>query len=346
MQKENKLSEKKLFKRLAAFTDIHYGLRHNSRQHNNDCEEFVDWFIEEAKERNCETCIFLGDWHHHRNSINVSTLNYTMRCLRKLNNAFDDVYMIIGNHDLFYKEKRDVHSIIMGEEFENIHLVDEPLIKDDVAIMPWIVGDEWKQIPDIKTKYMFGHFEIPGFRMNAHVEMPDQGTVNRGHFKHQDYVFSGHFHKRQFNGNVHYIGNPFGHNFADADDFDRGAMFLEWGGDPEYVNYNYGPKYIKIYLSDLLEDPEYYMHDKLHAKILVDLDLNYEDVNFIRDTFQSNYNIRDFRLIQEKNLEHTETDYEGNVSLESVDEIVVDQLNNIDSEVYDNKKLIDLYNRL
>ena len=38
-----------LFKKVACFTDIHFGLRNNSRQHNTDCEEFVLWFIKEAK---------------------------------------------------------------------------------------------------------------------------------------------------------------------------------------------------------------------------------------------------------------------------------------------------------
>ena len=69
---------KKLFKKVACFTDIHFGMRNNSRTHNDDCEAFIKWFIDEAQARGCETCIFLGDWHHHRAQINVSTLNYTI----------------------------------------------------------------------------------------------------------------------------------------------------------------------------------------------------------------------------------------------------------------------------
>ena len=38
-----------MFKKAACFTDIHFGLKNNSRQHNNDCENFVNWFIDEAK---------------------------------------------------------------------------------------------------------------------------------------------------------------------------------------------------------------------------------------------------------------------------------------------------------
>jgi len=37
------------FKKVACFTDIHFGLKGNSRIHNDDCEQFVKWFIEHAK---------------------------------------------------------------------------------------------------------------------------------------------------------------------------------------------------------------------------------------------------------------------------------------------------------
>ena len=40
--------------------------------------------------------------------------------------------------------------------------------------------------------------------MNAMVQMPDHGELKAEHFEHQEYVFSGHFHKRQINGNVTY----------------------------------------------------------------------------------------------------------------------------------------------
>jgi len=38
-----------LFKKAAVFTDIHFGLKSNSLQHNQDCANFVDWFITKAK---------------------------------------------------------------------------------------------------------------------------------------------------------------------------------------------------------------------------------------------------------------------------------------------------------
>ena len=33
-----------LFKKAAVCTDIHWGLKSNSLQHNLDCDQFIDWF--------------------------------------------------------------------------------------------------------------------------------------------------------------------------------------------------------------------------------------------------------------------------------------------------------------
>jgi len=81
-----------LFKKVAAFTDLHVGLKGNSQLHLQDCEEFVDWFIEKAKDAGCDTGIFLGDWHHQRNSINLITLDTSVRLLEKLGKALTNLF--------------------------------------------------------------------------------------------------------------------------------------------------------------------------------------------------------------------------------------------------------------
>ena len=82
-----------LFKKAAVFTDIHYGLKSNSLQHNQDCDNFVNWFIKKAKDEGCETCFFLGDWHHHRASINLHTLQFSLQAIEKLSKNFDRTEM-------------------------------------------------------------------------------------------------------------------------------------------------------------------------------------------------------------------------------------------------------------
>jgi DNA repair exonuclease SbcCD nuclease subunit len=338
-------STTKLFDKVVCFTDIHFGLRHNSKEHNQDCLDFLDWLIECAKERGADTCIFLGDWHHHRSNINILTLDYTMQALRKLNNSFKKTYIMVGNHDLFYREKRDVHSMVVGSEFPNLVLVDKPIVEGDVALIPWLVEDEWKDITNIKSKYLFGHLELPGFKMNAMVEMPDHGTINASQFTHQEYVFSGHFHKRQTKGKITYMGNPFGHNYSDVWDFERGGMFLEWDKEPEFLDYENGPRFISINLAALLENPEIYLKPKTYLQVTVDIDITYEEATFLRETFLTQYNVREFKLVKNPD-EDASKDMGGTISFKTVDQIVIEQLMSIDSATIDTNKLIEIYNGL
>jgi len=336
-----------LFKHAACFTDIHFGYRNNSRTHNIDCEEFVTWFIKESKARGCETCIFLGDLHHNRSSVNVSTLNYSVSNLKALSDAFDDIYMLVGNHDLFYREKREINSFPYGELFENIHIINDDILEQgNVALVPWLIGDEWKKMKKLKSKYVFGHFELPHFMMNAIVEMPDYGELQTADFHAADYVFSGHFHKRQIREKVHYLGSPFAHNYADAWDDDRGCMFLEWGGEPTYVNYD-GPRYIRINLSDLIDAPEDYLNDKTYCRTMLDVPISYEEANFIKETFMAQFNPRELSLVPMKKEEiSAETVNNGEIIVESVDQIVYNQLQSVESDIISQKLLMDIYNNL
>jgi DNA repair exonuclease SbcCD nuclease subunit len=335
-----------LFKKVACFTDIHFGLKSNSLTHNQDCEEFVDWFISQAKIAGADTCIFLGDWHHNRNSINLITLDTSIRCLEKLGAAFEQFFWFPGNHDLFYKDKRDIHSSAFGRHIPGVTVVDRVTTLDDVTLVPWLVGDEWKAMKDLKSKYVFGHFELPKFFMNAMVQMPDHGELRAEDFNGPDYIFSGHFHKRQTNNKVVYIGNAFPHNFADAWDDDRGMMLLEWGGTPQFINWDNAPKFRTIKLSKLIDEKDSIMKSKMYLKVHLDIDITYEEANFIKETYIAEHDIREISLIQEKNNIETGVEDNPDAKFESVDQIVTEQLLNIESESIDKKKLLEIYQSL
>ena len=333
-----------LFQTAACFTDIHYGLKSNSHTHLNDCHRYMDWFISEAKARNAETCIFLGDWSHQRASVNIATMNASIRDLKKLNDNFEKVYFITGNHDLYYRDKRELNSVEYARDLPNFVMVDEWFIEGDVAIIPWLVQDEWRKIKKIKAKYMFGHLELPYFKMNAMVEMPDHGGLQSDHLTGPEYVFSGHFHKRQYKNNIHYIGNAFPHNYADAGDWERGAMFLTWGEEPSYVNWPDCPKYKTLTLSELLADHANLLDEYTYARVKLDIDISYEEANFIREQFGEQYNVREIALLPIK--DQAEEFEGGDIQFESVNQIVLSQLDTIESTTIKKDMLIDIYNGL
>ena len=336
-----------LFKKVACFTDIHFGLRNNSRQHNTDCEEFVLWFIKEAKKAKCETCIFLGDWHHHRASINVSTMNYTMSNLEFLSKAFTNVFVIMGNHDLFYRDKREINSVAFGSLYDNIHIVNSIFTEGDVSIIPWLVQDEWKEMPGIKSRYIFGHFELGGFQMNQLIAMPDTGGLQKTHFKNQEFVFSGHFHSRQQQKNVIYMGNTFPHNYSDTWQDDRGMMILEWGEDPIYKAWPNAPSFKTLNLSTLVDDPEKYLKPKTYIRVTLDIDISYEEATHIKQVFTEKYNLREIVLMPQREDEYADDWSAGDGAVfESVDQIVLNELTAIKSTHISNQKLIDIYTQL
>ena len=336
-----------MFKKAAVFTDIHLGNKGNSRVHNQDCEDFVDWYIATAQANNCETGIFCGDWHHNRNSLNLTTMDTTIRCLEKLGAAFDNFYMFAGNHDLYYKDKRDVKSTEFAKHIPGITVVDEIKVIDDVALVPWLVGDEWRRIEKLQAKYLFGHFELPSFYMNAMVQMPDHGELKAEHFKNQQYVFSGHFHKRQVQGKIHYIGNAFPHNYADAWDDNRGMMILdrENNAEPEYINWDDCPKYRTVKLSQLIDEQNTLIKSKMYLRVNLDIDVSYEEATYVKETFMELYGCREITLIPQKQMEEINTNLDI-AQFESVDQIVSKEIQAIDTDSFDKKLLLDIYNEL
>ena len=336
-----------MFKKAAVFTDIHLGLKGNSKVHNDDCEEFVDWFIQNAKDNGCETGIFCGDWHHNRNSLNLTTMDATIRSMEKLGASFEQFFFFDGNHDLYYKDKRDVNSTAFAKHIPGITFIDKITTKEDVTLVPWLVGEEWKKIKNIKSKYMFGHFELPSFYMNAMVQMPDTGELQASHFEHQEYVFSGHFHKRQKQGKIYYIGNAFPHNYADAWDDKRGMMILdrENNKEPEYIDWEDCPKYRTTTLSQLLDPKQNIIKSKMYLRVTIDVPISYEEASFIKETFISQHKCREISLIPKKQVEEISTELDIQ-QFESVDQIVAGEIAAIDSDNFNKKTLMDIYSDL
>jgi DNA repair exonuclease SbcCD nuclease subunit len=305
--------------------------------------------INEAKDRDINICIFMGDFFHNRSNININTLDYGLQIMNLLNDSFDMTYFLVGNHDMYHKNKRDVTSINMASVFERIHFINQIETIDDCAFIPFMVDDEYKKLPSLRCKYVFGHLELPGYLLNKMVEMPDHGKETENSFDGCEYVFSGHFHKRQAKvtskgTKILYTGNCFPHNFSDTWDDARGIMFLEHGGEPEFKMWHGAPRYRTFTLSELLSEPTYYLEDNVIAKVQVDIPVTMDEIGFIRETFCKMYKIREFNIIPGKRaIENNFGTEEFASNTESVDEIVIAQINENKSNVIDNELLIQLY---
>lgn len=336
-----------LFKKAVTLTDIHFGRQGNSQIANQDNIDFIEWFIEEAKTWGAETCIMLGDWHDNRHSLHVSTMNYSLKAMQMLNDAFKVVHWIPGNHDLFYRDKRDVSSVEFARHLPNISIVRKPTTVGGVTLLPWLIGDEHKTMKSLKSRYAFGHLELGGFMMNAKVEMPEHAhSINAEHFSGMDYAFSGHFHIRQQKGRVVYTGNVMPFNFSDNWDEDRGMMFLEWGKEPFFKAWPDQPLFRTMKLSELLEKPQKLLKPKLIARVSIDIDITYEEAQIIKDTFVAEYGLRKVELAPQSKGAADDQDFAGEVVYQTVDQIVVDGLMSVQSIGLKPERLVQIYKTL
>jgi hypothetical protein len=270
-----------------------------------------------------------------------------MQCLELLNSNFSQVFFLTGNHDLYYRDRRDVQSVAWAGYLPNVHLINDIFSEGDVTICPWLVGDEIKQVKKIKSKYTFGHFELPNFYMNAQVLMPEHaGGVTVDDLSNIGQVFSGHFHKRQSRSNIWYIGNAFPHNYADAGDDARGMMILEWDKDPEFYSWPRQPIYRVYKLSEILENPEGLLLIDSHVRVHLDIEISYEEANFLRETWIPEHKLREMALIPIKGAVLDQGQNSDGLKFESVDQIIIDQINAIESNSFDKKILLDIYNNL
>lgn len=338
-----------LFKKAATLTDVHFGRSSNSPMANQDNIDFIRWFVDKARTEGCETCIMMGDWHDNRNSLQISTMDYSMLGMEMLNEGFEKVFWIPGNHDLLYRDKRDVSSVSFSKYIPNIHLVREPLTDGDVTILPWLVGDEKKMIRHLKSRYVFGHLELNGgFQMNARVPMPDHaGNLGVEDFVNPEFVFTGHFHFRQAQKNVIYTGNTFPFNFSDDWDEDRGMMILEWGKDPVFHKWDEQPLFRTMTLSQLLTEPDRMLKPKLTARVNLDIDITFEDAQLIRNEYMTRYGLRKIELIQKgSKAEMDSQEFGEGVVFQTVDQIVFEGLQSVESDQFRSSKLVQIYRSL
>ncbi len=345
----------KKLKRGAYITDIHFGRKSNSQQHNQDCLDFLTWFREQAIENDCDYIAFLGDWNENRTSLNIATMNYSYLGAKLLNDIGVPVYFCVGNHDLYQRHTRDVYSVVPYNEFNNFVVVNTPtLVKsgsDDVLFSPFLFPNEYSDLNQYKNVPIWaGHFEFNGFVLTGYSHKMEHGA-DPDLFKTPQAIYSGHFHKRQSNNNIHYIGNCFPMDYSDAGDTRRGMMIHDHQTNTRtFIDWKQCPSYMKINLSDLLDKMDTIkIADNARVTCIADIAISYEENLEIRKTFGDQFNLREFNIDEstasDDALTNTMVDDKTleDIALDNVNDLVIQMLNEIKVDQIDNDLLIKLY---
>jgi len=266
----------------ALFTDLHLGVHQNSLVWHKIALDWADWFIAELKSKKIKNIIFTGDFFHSRSEISVNTIHAAAEFLDKFKDF--EVLMIPGNHDCYYKDKANVHSLSILKGYSNITIFDsvtsKTIGKHSVTFCPW--GFNENNIPEGSA--IFGHFEIETFRMNAH-KLCEKGTNPRDLLQKAPLIFSGHFHlneEREYDeGKIIYVGSPFQLDFGERE-CKKGYYVLDFDDNITYNFYenNISPVHKKFLVSELQNNEDLKEHYKNNfIKIVIDKNIDQKKID-------------------------------------------------------------------
>lgn len=319
----------------AIFTDIHFGKKGPS--FNEDCQNFIGWFCNQCNDHSVDEIVFMGDWFHNRFRIDLDTHAIADQCLDQLR-AIAPVTLIVGNHDMLYKNNRSVHSLECYKGWDNVTVIDDLTKVDNRAYVPFLVGEELMDIPHLDVDYVFGHFEIPTFMMNRGKEYVNESALSPDEMTDARLLFSGHFHQRQIKENTHgseliYIGSPFPHDFNDVGRDDYGMAIME-DGEYQFFDWKDGPRYERYTVTEMFDmtdaddfDSEDTINQIIELTNDVD-DLTNIDIMNIQD-FASEI-FREVRWVTSAKSVDTDVEIDIDENM-SVGDLVVEQLKQIES---------------
>ena len=204
--------------KVAVITDQHFGARKNSKLFHDFFGKFYEEvFFPYLDANGITVCIDMGDTFDNRTGINYSALRWAK------DNYFDllrdrgiSVYTVVGNHTAYYKNTNKVNACeLLLREYDNIHVISEYEELNigglDIAFVPWVNAENeestCKKLNKSKCRVVMGHLELNGFLANAFHVM-DHGQ-DKGIYERFEKVYSGHYHHRNSQGNIHYLGNPY-----------------------------------------------------------------------------------------------------------------------------------------
>ena len=204
--------------KVACITDTHFGIRKGSQIFHDYFNKFYsETFFPELDARGIDTVIHLGDCFDVRKGIDYWSLNWAKEnFFTPLQERGIKLHLIVGNHDIFYKESLRINSPGLNlQEYDNVTIYSNPgtftISGTPVFMVPWICESNASEFSEelaySDAKVCMGHLELAGFYANKDYQC-QHGTDSKI-FSGFDRVFSGHFHKKNTAGNVTYLGNPY-----------------------------------------------------------------------------------------------------------------------------------------
>jgi len=240
--------------KVALVSDLHFGVHQSSNMWHNIALDFAKWFKDELKKNKIQDIIICGDVNNDRNEISVHTLSVVTEIFRIWEEF--NIKILIGNHDAYYKDRCDVHSLAQFSGWSNIEIIDDLKVMEQfdkkIGFVPW--SKNFSDLP--KCDIVFGHCEISGFRMHQN-KICVGGVDSHDVLSTAPVVVSGHFHTREERkykqGKILYLGCPYELNWNDYNAV-KGFYLLDFNDmSTEFIENNVTPKHKKISLTEIIK---------------------------------------------------------------------------------------------
>ena len=327
----------------AIITDTHFGVRNDSQTFLNFFDKFYsNVFFPYLIDNNITTIFHLGDIVDRRKFINYVTLREFKRIFVQpcIDNKIK-LNVIVGNHDIPYRNTNEVNALneLFGNEYDLIDIFSD--VKDvefdgcDITMLPWINNENYVEsmqfIKNTKSQVLFGHLEIRGFEMYRGMKNPH--GMEAALFDKFDLVCSGHFHHRDRNGNIYYLGNPYEITWSDYDD-PRGFHILDSESlEFEFIQNPYN-MFHKIYYDDSkeMEKIDYDKLERTCVKVIVVRKTDFTKFDKIIDNLY-NCNLVELKIIEDFSEFEDEAVGEENINLEDTMTLLSEYVDNIETEL-------------
>lgn len=265
--------------KVALITDIHFSVRGGSQHFLDRYKLFFDnVFFPALVDQNIKTILILGDtWEDRKNMFINAIFQSKEMFFDKAKELGIEIISILGNHDVFYRNTNELNSMNLFKEiYDNIRIVEEfeeiTIGNYKLGLMSWINKENYdRQLVNLKNtaaSILLGHFEISQFEMTKGV-FCEEG-MKQELFNDFDQVYSGHFHIKNTDGKIKYLGNPFQTNWDDYD-AERGFhIFNGNDGSLAFIENTYR-NYENIHYTDStnIKDFDYEKYRNLIVKITV-----------------------------------------------------------------------------
>ena len=292
--------------KVAIITDQHFGARKGSKYLHDYFKKFYDEvFFPYLEENNIKVVVDMGDTFDNRRNIDLWSLEWAKEnYYNKLRDLGITVHTIVGNHTAYYKNTNTVNSVnLLLSEYKNVIVYSEvteiKLDKLNCLLVPWINQENqdntFKAIQKTKSKVVFGHLELNGFRAHRGYVMEEGMDIDA--LAKFEKVYSGHYHTRSDDGKVFYLGNPYEMFWNDVNDT-RGFHIFDTE-TLEHISIN-NP--FKLFYNVYYEDTPYQMVDTSQyenkiVKIIVRKKTNPKNFEKFVDKFHSS-GIQELKIVE------------------------------------------------